>query len=404
MSRFLLFSFLALAASQAVGDGLDTWISGAKAGLELRYRFESVEQADKPSTAGANTLRLRLNLATAFVNGFSAFAEADHVQALGGEHHDDTRNGLNAYPVVADPEGSDLNQAWLQYEGAPGTWLRLGRQRISLDGERFIGSVGWRQNEQTYDALRIETKALTGAAVNYIYVDRVRRVFGPDRGAPSEELDGASHLLNVKLHALPVGAITLYGYALDFDDAPQFSSNTVGARYDGSRAIGEAWQFGWALEYARQRDAGANPAHVDAYYNLVELGLGHGSAGFTAGRELLSGESGTFTAATNPAFQTPLATLHKWQGWADKFLTTPPAGIEDLYIGIQTKLVGWIGQAVWHVFSAEATGLDYGTELNLSLSRKFAERYELLIKYADYDADELSVDTRKIWLQLSAAF
>jgi len=404
MSRFLLISFLALAVSQAAGDGLDTLISGGKAGLELRYRFESVEQTDKTSTAGANTLRLRLKLATAVINGFSAFAEADHVQVLGGEHHDDTRNGLNQYPVVADPEGSDLNQAWLQYEGARGTWLRLGRQRLNLDFERFIGSVGWRQNEQTYDALRIETGALTGATVNYIYVDRVRRVFGPDSGSPPEELDGASHLLNVKLHALPVGAITLYGFALDFDDAPQFSSDTVGARYEGNCAIGEAWQFGWALEYARQRDAGANTAAVDAHYNLVELGLRHGSAGFTAGREVLSGESGTFTATTTPAFQTPLATLHKWQGWSDKFLTTPPAGIEDLYIGIRTKLVGWNGQAVWHVFSADAKGLDYGTELNLSLSRMFAERYELLIKYADYDADALFVDTRKIWLQLSAAF
>lgn len=255
MSRFLLFSFFALAAAQAAGDGLDTMTSGGKAGLELRYRFESVEQADKPSTAGANTLRLRLNLATAIVNGFSACAEADHVQVLGGEHHDDTRNGLNQYPVVADPEGSDLNQAYLQYEGARGTRLRLGRQRMSLDAERFIGSVGWRQNEQTVDALRIETKALTGAAVNYMYIDRVRRVFGPDPGSPPEELDGASHLLNVKLQALPVGAITMYGYALDFVDAPQFSSDTAGARYDGGRTIGEAWQFGWALEYARQRDA-----------------------------------------------------------------------------------------------------------------------------------------------------
>jgi hypothetical protein len=403
-SRILLLTVMALAASAAAGDRPEALISDGKATLDLRYRYESVEQDDKPSSAGASTLRLRLNLATGVVNGFSAAAELDHLQVVGEDHHDDTRNGLTTYPVVADPEGSDLNQAWLQYEGARGTWLRLGRQRMNLDAERFIGSVGWRQNEQTYDALRIETKALTGAAVNYIYVDRVRRVFGPDPGSPPEELDGASHLLNVKLHALPVGAITMYGYALDFDDAPQFSSDTVGARYDGSRAIGEAWQFGWALEYARQQDAGANPARVDAYYNLVELGLRRGSAGFTAGREVLSGESGTFTAETNPAFQTPLATLHKWQGWADKFATTPPAGIEDLYIGIQATLAGWNGQAVWHDFSAEATGLDYGTELDLSLSRKFAERYELLLKYADYDADGLFADTRKIWLQLSAAF
>ena len=404
MKRFLLLPIIALTAATAGGEGLETLVSDGKAGLDLRYRFESVEQDGKPSTAGANTLRLRLNLATGVVNGFSAFTEFDHVQVIGDEHHDDTRNGLTNYPVVADPEGTDLNQVWLQYAGPQGTWLRLGRQRINLDNERFIGGSGWRQNEQTYDAFRIETKALPGAVVNYAYVDGVQRVFGPDSGTPPASLEGESHLLNAKLTSLPVGAITIYGYHLDFDDAPQLSSDTFGARYDGAHAINDKLKFGWALEYARQEDAGDNAAQIDAFYNLVELSLKSSVAGFTAGREVLSGESGAFTAATNPAFQTPLATLHKWQGWADKFLTTPSAGIEDLYVGVNATLAGWNGQAVWHDFRSEATGLDYGTELDLSVSRKFAGRYEVLVKYADYSADDLFTDTAKFWLQLGAAF
>jgi hypothetical protein len=107
---------------------------------------------------------------------------------------------------------------------------------------------------------------------------------------------------------------------------------------------------------------------------------------------------------TNPAFQTPLATLHKWQGWADKFLTTPSAGIEDSYLGLNGSFAGFNGQAVWHDFKAEATSLDYGTELDLSVSRKFAKRYEVLVKYADYSADGLFTDTRKFWLRFGAAF
>lgn len=404
MKQFRLLPLIALVALPAAGQGLETLVSDGKAGLDLRYRYESVEQDDKPSAAGANTLRLRLHLVTGAVHGFSAFTEFDHVQALGGEHHDDTRNGLTDYPVVADPEGTDLNQAWLQYAGPKETLLRFGRQRILFDGERFVGGVGWRQNEQTYDAFRIETKALPGAVVNYAYVDRVHRVFGPDTGTPPASFDGASHLLNIKLTSLPVGALTLYGYRLDFDNAPQLSSDTLGARYDGTRALGDGWNLGWALEYARQQDAGANPAGIDASYQLVELSLKAASVGFTAGREVLSGESGTFTALTNPAFQTPLATLHKWQGWADKFLTTPSAGIEDVYVGVNGKRAGWIGQATWHEFSAEAPGLDYGTELDLSVARKFAGRYELLLKYADYSADGLFTDTAKFWLQLGAAF
>jgi hypothetical protein len=400
----LLLPLAFCVAPAAAAEGLATLVEDGKAGLDLRYRYESVKQDDKPLTAGANTLRLRLNLATGSVNGFSALAEFDHVQAIGGEHHDDTRNGLVSYPVVADPEGTDLNQAYIQYAAAGNTTVRLGRQRISLDNERFVGAVGWRQNEQTFDAFRLETKAIPGATLNYAFIDRVQRVFGPDSGSPPAYLDGESHALTLKLTKLPVGAVSVYGFHLDFDNAPQLSSTTFGARYDGTRAVGGTWTFGWALEYARQEDAGANAARIDAHYDLVELALKTSSAGFTAGREVLSGESGTFTATTNPAFQTPLATLHKWQGWADKFLTTPSAGIEDLYFGANLKFRGWTGQAVWHDFSAEATGADYGSELDLSVSRKFAERYELLVKYADYSADGLFTDTEKFWLQLAASF
>ncbi|MBF8293389.1 MAG: hypothetical protein HW392_2216, partial [Steroidobacteraceae bacterium] len=135
-----------------------------------------------------------------------------------------------------------------------------------------------------------------------------------------------------------------------------------------------------------------------------ELSLKGSAAGVVVGREILTGEAGTFTTATNPAFQTPLATLHKWQGWADKFLTTPSAGIEDIYMGLRGSLAGWSGQAVWHDFQAQATGLHYGTELDLSVSRKFRERYEVLAKYADYSASGLFTDTRKFWLQLAASF
>jgi hypothetical protein len=404
MKRFPLLPLLILAAPPAVADGLESLISDGKAGLDLRYRYESVEQDGIPSTAGASTLRLRLNLATGTVNGFSAFTEFDHLQVIGDTHYNDTRNGLAQYPVVADPEGTDLNQAYLQYAAPKDTVLRLGRQRITIDGERFIGAVGWRQNEQTYDALRVETKALPGATVNYAYVDQVRRVFGPDSGTPPASLDSDSHLLNVKLTKLPLGALTVYGWHLDFDDAPALSSDTVGARWDGTQAVNGSLNFGWALEYARQEDAGDNAADIDATYNLVELSLKASAAGVTAGREVLSGESGAFTAATNPAFQTPLATLHKFQGWADKFLTTPSAGIEDLYLGFNVALAGWNGQAVWHDYSAEATGQDYGTELDLSVARKFGGRYELLLKYADYEADGLFTDTTKVWVQLGASF
>jgi hypothetical protein len=395
---------LAAAAAPAHADGVDQLIRGGNAGLDLRYRYESVDQADEAQTAAAHTLRLRLRLESGTVGGFSAFLEFDQLEALGGERHDDTRNGLGQYPVVADPEGGDWNQFWAQYRGAKDTLVRLGRQRIAFDKERFVGPVGWRQNEQTFDAVRLETGALPGVTLNYAYVDRVHRIFGPDAGTPPARLDSDSHLLNARLRSLPVGALTAYGYLLDFRNAPQLSSDTFGLRYEGERSIREGWRLAWALEYATQREAGGNAAEIDAHYGLAELKLHHGAVGLAAGYELLSGEAGTFLPSANPAFQTPLATLHPYQGWADKFTTTPSAGIEDLWLGIDASLEGWNARAVWHEFGAEATAQDYGTEWNLSLGRKFGDRYELLVKYASYDTDGLFADTDKFWIQFGAAF
>ena len=374
------------------------------AALELRYRFESVDQAGKPLTADANTLKLRGNLASGEVHGFTAFLELDHVAAIGGEHYDDTRNRLSDYPVVADPEGTDLNQAWLQYAPAPETRLRLGRQRINFDNQRFLGSSDWRQNEQTLDALRVETTALRGAAINYAFFDRVRRVFGPEDGTPPATLDGASHLFNARLTSLPVGSLVAYAYLLDFDDAPELSSRTVGARYEGTRSISEGLSFGWALEYARQRDAAENPLNVDAHYGLTELHLKNAEVDVFAGLEILSGSAGDPDTSGNRAFQTPLATLHKWQGWADKFTSTPPAGMQDAYVGISARRSGWSAQAVWHDFWANATSLHYGSELDLSIGYKLANRVDLLFKLADYNADEGFTDTQKFWAQLGIAF
>jgi hypothetical protein len=395
---------LLLSAAPAHGGGLEDLFTEGKAGLDLRLRYEGVEQSDKADSANADTLRLRLDLESGVVRGFSGLVQLDHVEAIGDARYDDTRNGQLEYPVVPDPQGTDLNQAWLQYRGAADTVLRAGRQRIAIGNERFVGPVGWRQNEQSFDAIRVDTAALPATRLTYAYVDRVLRVFGPEDGAPPAELSSDSHLFDARISALPVGTLALYGYHLDFGNAPQLSADTVGARYDGELELARSLKAGWALEYAAQRDAGANAADVDAHYQLVELRLQMAAVGVTIGRETLSGERGSYDAATNPAFQTPLATLHPFQGWADKFTTTPSAGVVDAYVGASAGFRGWKAQAAWHEFGAEATDATYGTELDLALSRKFAGRYELLAKYADYSADGLFTSTRKFWLQLSAAF
>ncbi len=401
MRKAVCCLLLAAAAGPAAADAA-RFLGDGDVGLDLRYRYESVEQDDIQRSAGASTLRLRLRLASGEAAGLSALVEADHVLVVGDERYDSTRNGRGDYPVVADPDGTDLNQLWLQYRGPRQTTVRVGRQRIRHDAERYVGAVGWRQNEQAYDALTVETAVLPGATLSWGYVTRVHRVFGPDAGSPPHRFDSDSHLLQLQLRRLPLGQLTLYGYWLDFDDAAQLSSATAGLRWDGEQALAGAWSLGWAADIARQRDAAGNPAQIDAGYLKLELGLKTPRFSIAAGLERLGGERDATGA--NRAFQTPLATLHRWQGWADRFTTTPPGGVEDRYVAASSTVAGFSLQAAWHDFSSAATGAGYGRELDLSASRRFAERWELLLKLADYRTGGFSVDTRKAWLQLSASF
>lgn len=398
----LLIAALAPDLAAAEPDAPDP--APVDAGLDLRYRYEAVDQGGIASTADASTLRIRANLASREFRGFTALIELDHVEATGTERYNDTRNGMTGFPVVADPEGTDLNQAWFQFAPRADTRLKLGRQRLNLDNERFVGSSAWRQNEQTLDAFRIETTAIPKITMNYAFVDRVNRVYGPDSGVPPDAFEGATHLLNARWSPGPAASLVGYAYLLDFDEAPQLSSQTLGLRYDGSRVLHDGLALAWALEYAGQRDAGENPLDVDASYALVELHLKFASLDCYAGQERLSGERGNLDPAASPAFQTPLATLHKWQGWADKFLATPPAGIEDSYAGVTAKRGDWRAQLTWHDFSAEANGLRYGSEVDALLAVTVLKRYEVLVKFADYSADEGFTDTRKVWAQVTASF
>jgi hypothetical protein len=123
---------------------------------------------------------------------------------------------------------------------------------------------------------------------------------------------------------------------------------------------------------------------------VVDLKLGY---------EVLEGDG-----VANQRFQTPLATLHKFQGWADKFLGTPPGGIEDFYVGVSGKVFNASYNVIYHDFSAETGGGSYGDEIDASLQWKIGDHYGLLLKLARYSADGFATDTNKYWVMFTAGF
>jgi hypothetical protein len=400
LSAALAMSLTAPAiADDSAQEDIGSAIAAGDANVDLRYRYEFVDQDGFAKNANASTLRLRLNYRTGGWRSWSGFVEFDQVLEVLVK---DFNSGLGTsspdrdiYPLVPDVAGSDLNQLYLQYAPNEDWQTRVGRQRILLDDQRFVGGVGWRQNEQTFDALSVEYKGFDKTKVFYSYVANVNRIFGSEVQAGNHDQD--THLLNAKVALADSWDVVGYAYLIDNDDFPAFSTSSVGLRLNGSFALGDG-RLAIIGEVAHQSDAGNATANFDAGYFRVQ-GIWSLDA-FTAGvgYESLGSDNGQ-------SFRTPLATLHAFNGWADQFLVTPETGLEDLYLKATYNLKPWSFQFVYHDFSAESTSDDYGTEIDLSAARAIGDRYKLLLKLAAFDADSASFsDTTKAWLMLTAGF
>ena len=397
----LAAAMLLTGVTAQAADSFTEMFTEGEGHITFRHRFEFVDQEGFSEDALASTLRSRVNFKTAEFNKWSAFVEFEDIRPIGPNDFNSGAGSSppdrNIYPVVADPKGTDVNQAFVQYQGGDSRF-RVGRQRINLDNQRFIGGVGWRQNEQTYDAVSLNNKSFDNTEIFYSYVNQVNRIFGNDVAAGTH--DNSTHLFNIGHTFEAAGKLTGYYYSIDNDNAAAFSTNTLGVRFAGKAKPG-GWNFSYTLEAARQEDNANNPVDYDAGYFRADGALAFDAVTLSLGFESLEGD------AANPgsAFRTPLATLHAFNGWADRFLSTPDAGLDDLFLGASGKLGRWGWKAIYHDFQAEDVGGDFGTEIDLSLGTKFGKNYGLLFKFADFSADEAPfADTTKGWVMFSANF
>ena len=375
---------------------------------EARIRLETVDQEPFAEEAVSTTLRARLGFETGKAWGTSLLVEGEAVVPLVDDYNS-TTNGNVTYPVVADPESYEINRLQLSNTLLPDTTITLGRQRITLDDHRFVGNVGWRQNEQTFDALRVVTRKVPNFVFDLSYVSQVNRIFGPDGspGANTGRFTGHNYLANVSWQSA-IGKLTGFAYLVDIEQLPQpvrDSSQTYGLRFTGERPVSRV-KMSWIASYATQQDFGDNPLTFSNDYWLAELNGTWRAYSLGAGYEVLEGDG-------VKGFTTPLATLHRFQGWADKFLSTPVDGIRDLYInaGFQKKGVGPLEtlslNAVWHTYDSERASTDWGDEFDVQLQGRY-RRYTGTLKYSAYNATPSTPlttrDTDKLWAQIEFAW
>ncbi len=392
-----------------VGDAF----GGGKPIFVMRLRYEDVEQSGLRDRNGdALTLRTVLGYETATINNITGTLEFEDVRPLTDNYdYNDGRNGRATFPMILDRESTEINRAQLVYAGIPKTSVTLGRQRIILDNERFVGNVGWRQNEQTYDGVRLDNMSLPNTTASYMYINRVNRFLGDDN--PLGVFKGDIHLANLSYNVVMGGfnwgKATAYTYLLDLENSPLVTTQTYGGRFVGAHPITHSWKVVYGAEYAAQSDYQSNPANFSNDYYMGELGLTKdkllgGSLTGTANLEVLSAERGI-------GFSTPLATGHKFAGWADVFTAaTPGTGLEDreamlVYTKKQVLGIDVLRlTAAYHDFESDGGNINYGDETNLMVTADVWKRVVFLAKYANYDADRFATDRKKIWFSAEVRY
>lgn len=374
-------------------------IAGGKLLLEVRARYEDVDQkktATLTQDAEAFTVRTRLGWETGDWHGLKGLIEFEDVRQAGAEHFavnvpgaaTPPLNGADKarYPIVNDPDVTELNRLQLTWTPSAAVQITAGRQRILLDDQRFVGNVGWRQDEQTFDAVRADL-SLGRVKATYAYVTHINRILGEAR-----DWDSDSHLLNVTWS--PAEALRLQGfvYALDFGNSAANSSITKGGKASGKTWVG-LYQLAYNATYAVQSDYHGNTPAYDLDYWAVDLA---GTFDIYTAKVAFESLEGNGTRG----FTTPLATVHAFQGWSDAFVQPLGGnkgfvdGLEDFNLSFNAKprlklpyLFNSDILVRYHDFNDQRTGADLGHEWNIQAQAAVTPKLSIALKYADFERE-----------------
>lgn len=372
-------------------------ITDGDLGVNFRARLEKIDIHNNPN-GQAHTLATTMNYATSNWQNFAAMIEFNNVTAHGNRAFNPGM-GISpskaSRPVIADPKGSALTRAYLNYNGLPDTQIRIGRQFINLDNQRFVGSRSFRQTPQSFDAISILNHSYPQIELFYAFIDQVNSVYqGANIGGADRS--NLSHLFNVSWDGLPYGQVAGYLYLIDDRHTNTNSSNTLGLRFSGEQEMAGI-MVQYAIEAARQSDAYNNPSNYSANYSLIEVGADMDPIKFKIGYEGLSGNR-----SAGKAFRTPLASHHEFLGKADMFETIPNAGVLDTYVMAGTNFYDVDFDFGYHRFKPDAGGGRLGTEVDISAGHSFG-LYEVALEYAKFNATSASGLQDRDVLRLSAS-
>lgn len=421
----LAVALVALAAGgQAWADdgnlvnSLGSAITEGTPSLQVRPRYEVVQQQGKVE-AQAATVRTLLGYSTKPIEGFGATLQFIDVAVANADDYNVP--GVNVHSThanILDPRAVNVNQAYVSYEGL-GSRLVGGRQIIKLDDERFVGNVDFRQNMQTFDAISAVNTSLPDVKLFGTYMFGLKNIL-------NQEVPQKTFLAQGNWTKFKEVQVDGFGYWYGNDASPNDSiagaagcyittnaqscnSVTYGGRLHGSIDLPADFSVDYVGEAAKQSSYDRGSAAIDATY-------GHGGGKirwhdyYLGGDYMVMGSNnGTY------GFQTPLATKHAFNGWAEMFLTTPKEGLRSTYATVGSKALGVNLLARYYSFSSDYLDRDLGHEWDFSVVYPYNKYIQGGVEYAKYHAGSAGfadtssgagklVNTNAMWVFISAGF
>lgn len=362
--------------------------------LELRPRYNHIEESDKSATTEVVTLRAVAGWRFAPHEDWRVTAELLHATHAGARRFNDSLAaiGTSPYPLLPDPRYTGANRLHVDYTGLPDTRIRVGRQVVRLDNQRFVSDNDFRQIPTLFDGATVRYDGLGDIALFAGSMRRVRNAFG-------DVNDLKLSLLHAAWAPRPGHALAAFAY---FHDQARTSSNTgfasnahriVGVRAEGALPAFAGFEALYLVELARQGAIGQGDARIDAAYRRVGAGLGNAGLTVRYDHEVKGSNGGAY------GFQTPLTDLYAFNGWALRFTTTPREGLVDRW----ATLRGQVGRVVFfaehHRFGADAGSRHLGRELDVGVTVTLLDNLVVRLQHARYRPGSIPAPTvDKTWL------
>lgn len=371
--------------------------------LSLRGRLAQMEQLD---TGQAASYRLRLSWQQPLSKTLEGKVAFDHIATGWQDNHSDGVR-FNGMPTIPDAPSTQVNEAWIN-----GHWqaleLKIGKQRVHFENQRHLGSNGFWQNEQTFDAAHLNYAVGMSSALQLNYLSKAHRITGPKAGTllqPSDnnfsDLNGVRPANLRGEHDLKTFAAVLKTTILDFNKlgiyyidnnnltAPTLNYRSLGANYQWRYAFGAAKAFIEADLSVQQR---SQVSHIP-YTRFKGAVNTH--------RWLFAIEQEQLGSKENTPYITPMASLHDFQGFADQFTTTPEQGVTDNSLQGQYTYGQYKVAIFAHHFTRYSSTHFLGKELDIDIKLPDIKQIKMHFRYAYFWAPTTKADTQRIFLTAS---